>query len=398
MGPLLQNVPACCLAAIVLVLLASPEALAMQAMPSHLFGGGRPLAVAGQGQAAAGVAAAGAAQAPPMPCPRSPNATYVVALIFAGRRDRMRINLAYLDRLVAACQLHEVHIWNSTRTAEDARWVQGLVGRRAYSVFFPDPETFPTSRDRWFAAYTHYGTGGGGEGGGAGKWTERFKPRWEGASPGNVVIVKLDDDIVYIDTDQFSGFADFVRGHSEMFLVHANIVNNGVAAFYQAQSNQQLRARLPGLVAYRYDKDERVSRGKGGPLYGNGSMALELHKLFLQKPELFSTRGPLGEACIVYGPAAARGVGRGQGRFSVNFFGARWAAWRGIAHASWMMRLLGSDERFLTEVATMNFAATECIYAPFHVAHLSFSEQLPVADEALPLYEDALGATGDAEF
>jgi len=395
MGPLLQNVPACCLAAIVLVLLASPEALAMQAMPSHLFGGGRPLAVAGQGQAAAGVAAAGAAQAPPMPCPRSPNATYVVALIFAGRRDRMRINLAYLDRLVAACQLHEVHIWNSTRTAEDARWVQGLVGRKAYSVFFPDPAAFPTSRERWFAAYTHYGTGGGGGGGGAGEWTERFKPQWEGASPDNTVIVKLDDDIVYIDTEQFSGFANFVRGHSEMFLVHANIVNNGVAAYYQAQSNQQLRARLPELTAYRYDRD--LTWGRGGPLSVNGSMALELHKLFLQKPELFSTRGPLGEACIVYGPAAARGVGRGQGRFSVNFFGVRWAAWQGIASATGMMRFLG-DERYLTEVATMNFAATECIYAPLHVAHLSFSQQLPVADEALPLYEDALTAMGDAGF
>merc|ERR1719193_416478 len=174
-------------------------------------------------------------------------------------------------------------------------------------------------------------------------------------------------------------------------MVHANVINNGVAAYYQARSSPQLMERLPELASYPYElgKQGDTEWGMCGPLWRNGTMALELHRLFVRQPELFapSARGPAGETCVVFAPPAMPNSSMpGQGRFSINFFGARWAAWRQMASGLMSMRSGASpldDEGYLTTQAT-EWGAKECIYAPLHVAHLSFYKQAAEADAALP--------------
>merc|ERR1712032_203314 len=74
---------------------------------------------------------------------------------------------------------------------------------------------------------------------------------------------------------------------------------------------------------------------------------------------------------------------KGQGRFSINFFGIRLS---NIGTAVDLTRAGSDDEHALTTIATKE-GYSECMFVPLTVSHLSFNPQRE-ADQALPLYEE----------
>jgi len=323
------------------------------------------------------------------PCAaKTPDSTYVVAMLIGGRRDRMNLTVAYLDRLIAACHLDEVHIWDNAIKHEDSEWLATLADQDGYTVFLPG------GHNRWLQAYRYYTAKGTNESLSAvgTQVLSRFTPKWEGANIDNTVLIKLDDDIVFVDTEAFPGFVQYVRS-TPHFLVHANIINNGVAAYYQAQKDPELLERLPELADYPSEHGRIADfwppfAGNGGPLVMKGALAKEFHRYFIEHRSKFGGLGPKGEQCILY---TAPHVLAGQGRFSINFFGTRWSKWDMVADLVGVVDQPFYDEFALTVQATEKQGISECIYSPFVVAHLSFSYQLRQGDidrETLPWYRD----------
>merc|ERR1719259_929396 len=103
-----------------------------------------------------------------------------------------------------------------------------------------------------------------------------------------------------MDTDRFPCYVDYIRRSPEMLIVHANIINNGVAAYYQVHSSRRLLEKFPALAEYPEEvwhlkKGNWTEHGFKGQLWESGAMAREMHQIFLSRPELFSTEGPRGE-------------------------------------------------------------------------------------------------------
>ncbi len=96
------------------------------------------------------------------------------------------------------------------------------------------------------------------------------------------IVVKCDDDIVYFDLDKFAEFVSFRRAKPEFFLVSANVVNNGVCAFFQQSA---------GVIPLADGAFEMPPGGFCGSLWGEGKKAERLHRLFLDDPERFAAGG-----------------------------------------------------------------------------------------------------------
>lgn len=284
---------------------------------------------------------------------------HTIAIIFAGRYDRMHILNHYLNDMLSKSLLQEVHVWDKTRNHQDRDWVHSL-----------ESNSTRVSESKSFGEiYKSY---------------ENFSPLCN-ATKESTVLVKMDDDIVFVDVPAFPKFVNYFHTHPEMLIVHANTINNGVAAYWQAQHMPpSVLSSVRGIEAYPKD-------GNAGYLWSSPETALELHKLFVKRPDLFKWDEP-GD-CIRYNAYTKNkyddGSTKGQGRFSINLFAMR------LSDINTIFDLVNSqngkyggfgDEPALTTVATQR-GHKECMYVPFNAAHLSFSNQGKIADDALPLYE-----------
>ncbi|CAK0796318.1 unnamed protein product [Prorocentrum cordatum] len=175
------------------------------------------------------------------------SSTYTVVLVFSGRRSLMPLLLRYLDRMVQQCSVHEVHLWDYTDYRgmsgdDDHDWLRDASEKRNGTEF--QIMTHGFELHAWADVYEFYSSEK------LGFERPRWSPRSELATRGNTVLVKADDDIVYIDTSRFDSYVEYIRTHREKFIVHANIVNNAVAAYYQANHIEELKKQIPELGEY----------------------------------------------------------------------------------------------------------------------------------------------------
>lgn len=134
--------------------------------------------------------------------PKTPNK--VIYTIFAGRQYFLEILFVYLNKLIERNLIHAVHIWDFARNDDDSNFIKTMDGVGVYKVFSPK------DKHSWGEYYIYY------------------------AQPGilddNDIIIKSDDDIVYIDVEEFSNFLGQVDNDGMYF---PNIVNNDVCAYLQ---------------------------------------------------------------------------------------------------------------------------------------------------------------------
>lgn len=120
----------------------------------------------------------------------------VVLTCFAGRQRYLEILKPYIDKLLSRGLIDECHMWDYTRNDSDSEWLKN----NFTSIFHPSDKT------TWSDYYNYY-------------TSERYP------DPATVVI-KCDDDIVYIDVDQFQTFIDNRRSDTRSLIAYAGIINN----------------------------------------------------------------------------------------------------------------------------------------------------------------------------
>lgn len=121
----------------------------------------------------------------------------VIFSCFAGRKRYMEILSNYIDKLVKMKLVDEVHIWDYTRLESDAQWLAERWGEKVYRV--EDKSTYSEY-------YSYYNK-------------ERYPED-------DTILIKCDDDIVYIDVDNFSSFVQARRESSVPFFFSPLIINN----------------------------------------------------------------------------------------------------------------------------------------------------------------------------
>lgn len=122
----------------------------------------------------------------------------------AGRRANMELLLPFLRRILAENPETELHIWDVARRPDDHAWLGTVWGERITLIgdFYGYPE-----REAFVEIYRHYAD-------------EAYK---------DALFVKVDDDIVFIETKRFPQFVGAIRAYPDA-IVSADTINNGACA------------------------------------------------------------------------------------------------------------------------------------------------------------------------
>jgi hypothetical protein len=164
----------------------------------------------------------------------------------------------------------------------------------------------------------------------------------------NDIIIKCDDDIVFIDLYKLPKFIDFSK-NNDYDLVFANTINNGVSAYFQ----QNKYSLIPKELMYL----EYPPNGLRGSLWANGKKAEKLHNYFIANYEKFIDYEYNNEIIPI------------NTRFSINFFVYKGKNWHKIKDC------FRDDEYNLTVDYVLNKNFKNILYSDFYVSHLSFYKQ-----------------------
>jgi len=181
----------------------------------------------------------------------------------------------------------------------------------------------------------------------------------------NSIILKCDDDIVFIDLTKFNKYIDFIK-NNDYDLVFANTINNGVSAYYQQNKYNLIPKDLMDL--------EYPNNGLCGSLWQSGKKAEKLHKYFIKKSSKFLNHNYNNDIIDI------------KTRFSINFFGFKGKNWYKIKDC-----FKGDDEHNLTVDYVKTRGFRNVIYTDFYVSHLSFYKQIETKiniDSLIIKYDD----------
>lgn len=205
----------------------------------------------------------------------------IIYTIFCGRKKYLEIQIKYIKKIIFLGLIQEVHLWAFTTNHIDLEYLKELnaIDENIYKIFYP-----PNPEKRiWYYYYNYY---------------------YQNAKD-NDIIIKADDDIVYIDITMFK---EFIKSINTDALYFPNIINNDVCAYYQTKYG------IHNL--FTYDVSLEINKiGVQHPLtlwYTDLSKAIDIHTLFLTNQNKFKLNE---ENLISYG-----------NRISINFFAIRGTA------------------------------------------------------------------------
>jgi len=168
------------------------------------------------------------------------------------------------------------------------------------------------------------------------------------------IIIKCDDDIVFIDLEKLPKFIEFVNNNGDSYdLVYANTINNCISAYYQQTKYELIPKDLMVL--------EYPPGGRCGTLWESGKKAEILHNYFIENYKTFLDHCYNNDIIEV------------NSRFSINFFGYKGNKWNKIRNTCLNDN---EDEYNLTVDYVKNRGFKNIIYSDFYVSHLSFFAQI----------------------
>jgi len=169
----------------------------------------------------------------------------------------------------------------------------------------------------------------------------------------NDIIIKCDDDIVFIDLCKLPKFIDFIK-NNDFDLVFANTINNGVSAYVQQN--------IYNLIPKDIMELEYPNGGVFGSLWESGKNAEIIHNYFTENYKKFLDHEYNNQVVTI------------NTRFSINFFGYKGKNWYKIKDSYTFFQ--PDDEYYLTVTCVKNKGFKNILYSDFYVSHLSFFKQV----------------------
>lgn len=194
-------------------------------------------------------------------------------------------------------------------------------------------------------------------------WLEYYKYYTKERYP-DAILIKCDDDIAFIDTNQFASFIEKRKNNTSYLLAFPSIINNGVCAYYQ-----QKQGLIPEtLDIFPYDTT-------CGKLWKDGKLCQKLHNYFIDHHEQFLTNSKVL-------PIKEHPIGD---RLSINFF----AILSKDFHI--LQQIGGDDEKELSVRMPLVHKRHNYVDQSFVVSHLAFFKQRATGlkeDVVLKLYAE----------
>ncbi len=180
-------------------------------------------------------------------------------------------------------------------------------------------------------------------------WCEYYQ-HYHHSNYHNDVIIKSDDDIIFLDLNKIDSFTNRIL-HTDFDILFANIINNGIASYYQ----QVLNLIPPSIMELEYPNENF------GTLWNSGKKAENLHTFFIKNIDSFLQFNSLYKN---------KDIIQIYNRFSINFFIIKGSNWYKIKDSG------TDDEYHITITYNQNKRVKLGMYLHFFVSHLSFYRQI----------------------
>jgi hypothetical protein len=251
----------------------------------------------------------------------------VLFTIFAGRKRYLSILKLYLDSLLKLNTITEVHLWDYCIDKEDSEYLK--------SICLENPRYIIKTPEKIYSSFNYYYY-----------YYSVLKCNDED------ILIKCDDDIVYIDIEAMSYFIKEIKSGG---IYYPNIVNNDICAYIQQQHNIHNLFDLPVNKKFYGDSGEPFTNW-----YQNTEKAIAIHTLFLKDTGKFKIHAPN----IPF-----------KGRISINMFGGNFRSIRGPFKKLHETDLM--DEIYMAHKNYVDNNTYTFIVPILTISHFSFRFQTP---------------------
>ncbi|QFP97636.1 glycosyltransferase [Mycobacterium phage Huphlepuff] len=131
----------------------------------------------------------------------------VVMFCFGGRRGNLELQVPFILDILKRHPSVEYHLWDLARDPADSEYMQSLADEHADNPQFVVVRTYSGLKNPW-----HY--------------FDKVYEHYAGEQYAGKLFVKLDDDVVFIETQRFGEFLATITENSDK-IVSAKVVNNG---------------------------------------------------------------------------------------------------------------------------------------------------------------------------
>ena len=164
----------------------------------------------------------------------------VIFISFAGREKYLEIQKMFIFELLSQNPTYELHLWNFSRNSRDNLYLQELANSSNQIKIFNQYYEGDNNVELCIKAE---GVVCGCKKCRVGKWTEPYKYYSQDDSFREALFVKLDDDIVFLETRRFSEFLRQLKAHPGKIL-SASVINNGLCAYLDKNLHQIVKKEM----------------------------------------------------------------------------------------------------------------------------------------------------------
>jgi hypothetical protein len=260
-----------------------------------------------------------------------PPTNKVYLTIFAGRERYLSILKKYLDVLLSNNTITEVHLWDYVRNPKDSIYIQKLAQANPKYVYMK-----PYNNNMKF-------------------WDEYYQYYANASYNAEDIIIKCDDDVVYIDTEQMNAYINEIKPNG---LYYPNIINNCVCAYIQSKYN--VHKLIDKSEIYKnYGNDTAPLTGWRKGMWRSCARVSQLHNEFLADKRKFCINAPV----IPW-----------KGRISINMFGAKFALIKEY-YKLFLQHGCSDDEAFFSYNLYKYVNASNYIVPFTNIVHFAFGPQ-----------------------
>jgi len=146
--------------------------------------------------------------------------------VFAGREKNIKILNFYIEEALSKNIIDEYHIFNFSRNKDDENFLKNqytiLILKYPERIFIHNNPWYISMKTNWSPFYKYIAT----------------------TSYDEDIIIKCDDDILFIDIDSLEYAINERRLDKVSFLIHSNCINNGICAYYQRHLFPKIEDKL----------------------------------------------------------------------------------------------------------------------------------------------------------
>ena len=177
--------------------------------------------------------------------------------IFAGRQKNMLIVHQYIKTLLQEKIIHEYHIFDFSRNINDKTYLYEsyltLKSQFINQIFIHNHENTNNTQNNQT------------------DWSPFYKTISKSSFYQDSIIIKCDDDILFIDINGLKNAIKQRKNDKKSFLIHSNCINNNICSYYQRNNFPSLTEKLN-----IYPKG-----GICGPIFENPVFAYIMQQQFL---------------------------------------------------------------------------------------------------------------------